>query len=279
MLHASIIVIGNEILEGYVRDTNSGWLASRLHEHGVPPDRVVVVPDDDDAIGGVLEAELDRERPRLVLTCGGLGSTPDDRTYEAVARSLGRELVEEPELEARVRDALAWQRSMGVDVDDEQSDHMLRIARVPAGATLMNKAGSFIPGVRVDVDGGIDAAEGATLVILPGVPAHLKRIVEGEVLPDLVTGRNDVPHVIEIEHRFPESMLNPCIAAVMEEFPDVAVGSYPGTPMTVRLAGEPERVEAAAERVRRDLEVLAEDPATARLADAWQRRFGDSAQS
>jgi molybdopterin-biosynthesis enzyme MoeA-like protein len=35
-LRASLVVIGDEILDGYVRDTNSGWLAGRLRALGIP---------------------------------------------------------------------------------------------------------------------------------------------------------------------------------------------------------------------------------------------------
>jgi molybdopterin-biosynthesis enzyme MoeA-like protein len=75
-VHASIVAIGDEILEGFVRDTNSGWLAERLRQVGVTLDRVVVVPDDVGAIVETLRAELSRSRPRLVFTSGGIGTTP-----------------------------------------------------------------------------------------------------------------------------------------------------------------------------------------------------------
>ncbi len=85
MLEASVVVIGDEILSGYVHDANSGWLAERLRVHGVPLTRVSVVPDEHEAIDEALQAELARSRPRLIITSGGIGSTPDDLTYEAVA--------------------------------------------------------------------------------------------------------------------------------------------------------------------------------------------------
>jgi molybdopterin-biosynthesis enzyme MoeA-like protein len=58
LLAASIIVIGDEILGGYVTDTNSPWLAERLRLHGVPLSRVHVVPDTADAIDEALQLEL-----------------------------------------------------------------------------------------------------------------------------------------------------------------------------------------------------------------------------
>ena len=118
MLEASLVVIGDEILGGYVTDTNSPWVADRLREHGVPLTRVQVVPDDAAAIDEALQLELARGRPRLVMTCGGIGSTPDDITYEAVAASLGRPLVEHPDIVARLEDVLEWSRKQDLEVTD-----------------------------------------------------------------------------------------------------------------------------------------------------------------
>ena len=98
MVRASIVVIGDEILEGFVRDSNAGWLAGRLRDLGIPLDRIVVVPDTIPAIVEALETELARPRPRVLFTSGGIGTTPDDRTMAAVATFLQVDLVGEPAL-------------------------------------------------------------------------------------------------------------------------------------------------------------------------------------
>lgn len=273
MLHASLLVIGDEILAGFVQDTNSGWVARRLHRHGVPLSRIHTVPDDLDAIAEALAAELARPRPRVLLTSGGLGSTPDDLTFEAVAHGLDRSLVEHPELADRIAGALEWTREQGVPVSDELAWHMLRMARVPEGGTLLPGGGGFMPGVRVDVDGGIDDRRGATVVILPGVPGQLRAIVERGVEPVLLAGRNEPPVVVELTHSFPESVLNPSFAEVMEEYPQVRLGSYPGVPMRVRLSGPPEATRAAAAVIRDRIRHLEDDPAGERLAAAWSARW------
>jgi molybdopterin-biosynthesis enzyme MoeA-like protein len=43
---AAMVVIGNEILSGKVRDSNSPFLASQLRELGVSLERMVTIPDD-----------------------------------------------------------------------------------------------------------------------------------------------------------------------------------------------------------------------------------------
>lgn len=274
MLEASLLVIGDEILGGFVHDTNSHWLAQRLLAHGVPLSWIHTIPDSFADVDEALQSELARARPRLVVTSGGIGSTPDDITFEAVAASLGRELVEEPLLVERIDGALAWTRAQGIDVDDRFRHQMLRMARIPAGSQLLSPEVSWAPGIRMDVDGGIHVDSGATLIVLPGVPSQFRAIIEGAVEAQLLAGRNEPFAVEEITHGFPESALNACFLDVLERYPDVKVGSYPGIPMMVRLLGRDEQVQAAAVQVRRYLAELQDTAAGRKLAAAWAERLG-----
>lgn len=268
-----MLVIGDEILGGYVEDANSACLARHLQSRGVPLDRIHTIPDDFAAIDEALTIELGRARPRLVITSGGVGSTPDDVTFEAIAASLGLGLVEDPVIADRVETALGWQAEQGLDVTDAFRWHMLRMARVPEGSRLMGTDQGWVPGIRLDVDGGVDADDGVTVVILPGVPSEFRRILDDLVGPELVDGRNPQPGVVEIEHGLPESALNLTFAALQERHPDVRLGSYPGTPMLVRLSGSPDEVEDAAAFMRAELDAILATEGGARLARAWTRRF------
>ena len=273
LLRASILVIGDELLDGFVRDSNSHFLAERLHAHGVPLDRVHVVPDEFAAIDEALQAELARARPRLVLTTGGIGSTPDDLTFEAVAASLGLDVVEEPRIAERLEAAIEWTRSQGLEVDAEARDQFFRMARVPEGATLVSAA-AWAPAVRVDVDGGVDQPGGATVVVLPGVPSQTRQLVTTGIEPELLAGRNPRWTVAEIHHRFPESVLNPIFLRLVEDHPDVKLGSYPGLPMVVRLQGRPDDVAAAEAFVRVEVDRLAATDAGQRISESWAARLG-----
>ncbi len=267
-----MVVVGDELLGGYVTDTNSPWFAARAREHGVPLTRVHVVPDELGAIDEALQTELARSRPRLVVTSGGIGSTPDDLTYEAVAASLGRDLVEDPTIAGRIDVSLRWTADQGVEVTDEFAWHLKRMARIPAGSRLLAADAGWAPGVVVDLDGGCTTDGGATVAVLPGVPREFRSLVERAIGPQLLAGRRDVPTVAEIEHRFPESALNTTFAALLERFPQVKLGSYPGTPMLVRLSGTPEEVTGAERFVRDALAALEATPGGARLAAAWSAR-------
>jgi len=274
MLVASMIVIGDELLGGYVTDANSPWLAEQLRGYGVPLERIHVVGDDFNDIDDALHTELARSRPRLIVTSGGIGSTPDDITYTAIAASLDRSVVRHEQMVARVEQALDWSREKGLAVDDAFAGHMYRMAEIPQGARLVFRPDGWLPAVLVDVDGGCHTG-GATVAILPGVPREFKAIISETVGPQLLAGVNPQPTVIEITHRLPESALNGVFSRLISTYPDVKLGSYPGYPMMVRLTGFGEDVTHAAAMVNAELDAIMSSPAGEKLENAWQRRHAN----
>src|SRR2546426_4662499 len=85
---SSIIVVGTEILRGFTVDTNSNWLAGRLFQCGYPVRIITTVGDVDVDIVGAIHDHIARAELSRIFVCGGLGPTPDDRTYIALARAL-----------------------------------------------------------------------------------------------------------------------------------------------------------------------------------------------
>lgn len=275
MLAASLVIIGDELLGGHVIDANTPWLATYLRTHGVPLERVHVVADTHADIGEALSAELARGGPRVVFTSGGIGSTPDDVTYDAVAASLGVAVVDHPVLAERIARAVAWAAEQGIEVTEEYVWHIGRMARIPDGAEVLAAEGRFAAAVTCEVDGG-SGADGTTIVVLPGVPSEFRGLITELVGPRLVEGRNPVPVTVELEHGLPESALNPAFVRLGVEHPDVKLGSYPGRPMLVRLTGlDATDVEAAAALVREAIDALDGSESAARLRSAWAGRDGD----
>jgi molybdenum cofactor synthesis domain-containing protein len=275
VLAASLVIIGDELLGGHVVDANTPWLATYLRTHGVPLERVHVVADTHAAIDEALAAELARGGPRVVFTSGGIGSTPDDVTYDAVAASLGVGVVEHPLLAERIERAVAWAADQGIEVTDEYVWHIGRMARIPDGAEVLAAEGRFAAAVTCEVDGG-GGADGTTIVVLPGVPSEFRALVTELVGPRLIEGRNPVPVTVELEHGLPESALNPAFVRLGEAHPDVKLGSYPGRPMLVRLSGlDAAAVASAAALVREAIDRLEGSEAGARLRSAWSGRNGD----
>ncbi|HET9410397.1 MAG TPA: molybdopterin-binding protein, partial [Candidatus Dormibacteraeota bacterium] len=90
---SSIVAIGDELVGGFTLDTNSHWLAERLRLLGYPVKRVSQIRDRPDEIVEQVHRELADAGLNDVFCCGGLGPTPDDRTFASLAEALGRKLI------------------------------------------------------------------------------------------------------------------------------------------------------------------------------------------
>jgi nicotinamide-nucleotide amidase len=112
------------------------------------------------------------DRTRLVLVCGGLGPTRDDRTREAIAELLGAPLA----FDAGVWDELVarWQRIGRTIAESNRAQAM-----VPAGGTVLPNRWGSAPGLWIEHPRG-------TVVLLPGVPMEFQNLLEHEVLPRLL---------------------------------------------------------------------------------------------
>ncbi|MFG3299874.1 molybdenum cofactor biosynthesis protein B [Micromonospora chersina] len=85
MIRARVIVASNRAAAGVYADTSGPLLVAGLRELGCEVDDPVVVPDGE-PVGEALRAARD-EGVDVVLTSGGTGVTPTDRTPE-VTRAL-----------------------------------------------------------------------------------------------------------------------------------------------------------------------------------------------
>ncbi|MBW3604135.1 MAG: hypothetical protein KY460_04325 [Actinobacteria bacterium] len=274
-LRASIVVVGDEILDGFVRDSNAGWLAGHLHALGIPLDRISVVPDDQAAIVEALGAEFARARPRVVFTSGGIGTTPDDRTMAAVAAFLDVELVEEPALRAMVDRIVARLHERGHEVDDAQRSALGRMARAPRGARPVTGDMASAPSARIDIDGG-PADRGVAMIVLPGVPRQFRALVT-QLDDTLLADLGSPTHTEELRHPYPESVLTPLLEELARRRPDVRIGSYPGPECVLRIHGDPDAVGAVVDELRARIDALGQDPAMGRLADQWRQGWSATA--
>ena len=87
-VNASILIIGNEILSGRTKDTNTSTLATWLNTMGVKVEEVRVIPDVEKIIVDTLN--LLRSTYYYVFTTGGIGPTHDDITAQSVSKAFNR---------------------------------------------------------------------------------------------------------------------------------------------------------------------------------------------
>jgi nicotinamide-nucleotide amidase len=169
-LRAEVVGIGTEILLGQIANTNAREISERLAEAGIDVLHHQVVGDNVGRIADALRLAL--SRADVVVATGGLGPTGDDITRQAVAEASGRELSRRPEIEDFLREKF---RRM----DREMPESNLVQADVPEGARYILPDRGTAPGLVLEVEGG------KHLYAIPGVPAEMREMLEGVILPEL----------------------------------------------------------------------------------------------
>jgi len=243
------VAIGDELVGGFTLDSNSHWLAERLRLLGYPAKRVTQVRDRPDEIVEQISRELADLEVSEIFCSGGLGPTPDDRTFASLAGALDRELVIWEETRARIERRVRRMHEAGLLESPDLTEGNLRMARIPAGpAHVFKNRRGMAPGVMYE-------AGGKRIFVLPGVPLELKGIFTEEIEPQfLATGA--AATVQELRFTFAvEARFYPLMKELEESYPDVSVGSYPNfetKELVIRCLGaDPNRVTAVVELVRR----------------------------
>lgn len=235
MRTAAILIVGDEILSGEIRDENGPYLIQRLAEAGVRVQRMAVCPDREEEI--VAELRRLRALADAVVVSGGIGPTHDDVTRPAMARALGLPLLSLPEAEEKIRGFY------GRDTTAAE----LEMALLPQGARLVRgqKTGGF--GFQV-----------AGLYGFPGVPFLLRDLTEA-ILPDF----RGLPLTrVEMLTDLREGEIAVGLTEAQRAAPEVAIGSYPvfaDGRWTVRVVVRGEealRVSACEQDLRCRLEAL-----------------------
>ena len=244
----AIVMVGDEILSGHTQDTNSSLLARLAFAAGRPVVHIEVVGDNAVAIVGAIRRAIDDPAITRIAVCGGIGPTPDDRTFQAVAEALGRPLELNPIAYAGIEALARRMHAAGWIDKPEVSEANRRCAIVPAGATVLTNRRGMAPPLAIDL------GDDRWLFVLPGIPREFSTIVEEEVIPTYFSGAT-APVVREVHYRsVPESEMYQPMLVLEQEFPDVTVGSYPHVErreLVIRLRGhEAARVDAAVARLR-----------------------------
>ncbi|QGG94915.1 competence/damage-inducible protein A [Actinomarinicola tropica] len=174
-MRCEVVAVGTELLLGQIVDTNSSWIGEQLALAGIDSHFQTKVGDNRDRIASSLRQAL--ERSDAVVVCGGLGPTQDDITRDVIAEVMGVELLHDEAIEARIR-AMFGSRGRAMSANN------LRQAQVPAGATTIPQMPGTAPGLVCPMPPG-HAHEGKVIYAVPGVPAEMREMVAGTVVPDL----------------------------------------------------------------------------------------------
>ncbi|UWG47680.1 putative nucleotide-utilizing enzyme related tomolybdopterin-biosynthesis enzyme MoeA [Halanaeroarchaeum sp. HSR-CO] len=218
-----MVTVGDELLAGETENTNASWLGRRLTARGATVRRMLVLPDDTQAIAEAVSAYAN-DFDAVVVT-GGVGPTHDDVTLDGVAAAFDLAMVEH-------QDVVVW---FDEHAEYSRQDLVSGTMDLPEGARMIPNDEGVAPGAIVE-----------NVYVLPGVPDEMRAMFDR--VADDFEGTRLTTEVVHSDA--PESSLIEIIAEVNDRF-DVRVGSYPNDGVRLKLtAADPEEVNAAADWLR-----------------------------
>ena len=202
LFSAGIIVIGDEILSGRTKDTNSSFIANHLIKSGIKLSEIRII-EDKEAI--IIDTVLQyNKKYNYVFTTGGIGPTHDDITSHSIAKAFKMTYGYHKE----AYEILEKHYKKG-----EFNEGRKKMAKMPTEAKLIYNPSSGAPGFIV-----------GNVYCLPGVPSILKSMVDG-LKNEIVGGKKIYSRTISVITV--ESEIAKLLENTQNQFKNVEIGSYP----------------------------------------------------
>ena len=178
----AVLITGDELLSGEISDSNTKTIAGILATHGYRLRCSLAVSDQEKEIVAALQYLIGHVS--FIIVTGGLGSTGDDRTARAAARTLGQPLVVNDEAMEMVHKWFARHHRQ-MEPSNERQALLPQLAQ-----PLPNPIGTA-PGFRLQHDQ-------CELFFLPGVPTEMEAMFQQSVLPIL---QQKIPGASPVQQR------------------------------------------------------------------------------
>lgn len=217
-IQIGILVVGSEILDGIILDTNSQWIINQLKALSLQVTEKMTVRDDIQSIARATRRMVSNGND-LIFTTGGLGPTHDDKTLAGIAMAFELPLEINDEALKIVTRQYSTLHNRGIIDTPEITEARRKMAVFPKGGRPLDNRVGGAPGVVLDV-------EGSQIICLPGVPGELMWIFENQLISLLKSKVEGVfaENVIYLPLR-DESTLAPIIDEVMKHVPGVYIKS------------------------------------------------------
>jgi len=160
-----IIAIGDELTSGRIANTTSAFAARQLFLAGHEIYAMHTIGDTPELIGEALKRAI--KRVEFVIVTGGLGSTTDDLTNEAVAKALDRPATLNKALLEKIRSQL-----QGTGTNQRGLE---KLAWLPEGAEVLN--------AEERMAGYMLVHNSTPVFFLPGIPVQATKLLIDYVLP------------------------------------------------------------------------------------------------
>lgn len=242
-MQLEIISTGDEVITGFITDTNVTFLSQELLALGVQPYRRHTVGDKLADIAALISERA--EKADIILVNGGLGPTSDDNTTEAAAEAAGVPLVLHPEW---VEVLKKWHAARGRSMPENN----VKQAMLPEGAVLIDNPHGTACGFYLKI-------KRAVCFFTPGVPSEFKPMYLNSIKPYLREhlGLNAETRVKRFfTYGVSESKIGQTLAA--HRFPDsIMIGYRAAYPLleikVISHQASAEEIEAAESIVRVEL--------------------------
>ncbi|OBA19031.1 Molybdopterin binding protein [Metschnikowia bicuspidata var. bicuspidata NRRL YB-4993] len=169
---AGCLIIGDEVLNGKILDTNLFEFAKFcFNELSVPLKKTIVCGDDTEDIIQSLEI-LRQNKCDFIVTSGGIGSTHDDITYEALSLAFHLQCLLDSETVDKMH---ALRGPYLLLLSKSQLDSFYRMATLPQASDdvsvlkLFTDESLWVPIVGINEQ----------VYVLPGVPQLFKKLLTG----------------------------------------------------------------------------------------------------
>ena len=200
--NAGIIVIGDEILSGRTKDTNSNFIAKNLIESGIQLEEIKIIQDNQKTI---VDNVLDfHKKYTYVFTTGGIGPTHDDITSESISIAFDKSYCFHKE---------AYKILEEYYPKGQFNEGRKKMAKMPENVELIYNPLTSAPGFNIE-----------NIYVLPGVPSIME-IMFLNLLKNIEKG---LPKkTITITTNLFESSIAVELEKIQNDNLECSIGSYP----------------------------------------------------
>jgi len=214
-----LVIVGDEILSGKREDKHLSKVIELLRARGLRLAWSHYIGDDRDALTALYCRTF--ASGDIVISCGGIGATPDDHTRQAAAAALELSLHLHPQAAALISERCAEMAKKGhgsADMSTPENQQRLRMGDFPAGASIIPNPFNRIPGFAM-----------RNHWFLPGFPVMAWPMIEWVLdthYSQYFNSHTSVEHSL-IVFEVAESLLTPLMEDVELRFPGVHSFSLP----------------------------------------------------
>lgn len=244
-----LIVVGDEILSGRRQDKHFPKVIELLAARGLQLDWVQILSDDREVLTTALRRSF--ASGDIVLSCGGIGATPDDHTRQAAAAALDLPLVLHPDAKEQITLRCAETAAKGqgsADMSTPENQQRLQMGYFPEGCETVANPFNRIPGFFI-----------RNHTFVPGFPVMAWPMLEWTLDHRYAHLHHAVQHAEQsfIVYGMPESRITPALESLEKKWPGVRAFSLPsvgeggGAPhIELGVKGAPEAAAQALEFLR-----------------------------